>query len=218
VWTTKYHEVAASAMVEAEQVEVKLAELMGHLSVHFSRREPVVQAGMYVRGLLSDLPRKNCWTLAEYAGDATPDRMQRLLERASWDTLAAMGTVRDFVAEHLAGAGGGLAILVLDESGVEKTGIATCGVKRQYVGCAGKVANAVNVVNASYSTDHGHALIGARLYVPVEQIDDPQVRRAMGFRTIWSFGPSRSWAPTCWSTPSPPGAGGLVHRRRGLRP
>jgi SRSO17 transposase len=180
VWTTKYHEVAASAMVEAEQVEVKLAELMGHLSVHFSRREPAVQAGKYVRGLLSDLPRKNCWTLAEYAGDATPDRMQRLLERASWDTLAAMGTVRDFVAEHLAGAGGGLAILVLDESGVEKTGIATCGVKRQYVGCAGKVANAVNVVNASYGTDHGHALIGARLYVPVEQIDDPQVRRAMG--------------------------------------
>jgi hypothetical protein len=41
--------------------------------------------------LLSDLPRKNCWTLAEYAGDATPDRMQRLLDRACWDTMAAMG-------------------------------------------------------------------------------------------------------------------------------
>jgi hypothetical protein len=53
--------------------------------VHFGRVEPFVQAGKYVRGLMSDLPRKNSWTLAEYAGDATPDRMQRRLERASWD-------------------------------------------------------------------------------------------------------------------------------------
>jgi hypothetical protein len=93
-------------MVDAERAGEKLAELMGHLGVHFTRREPFAQAGKYVRGLLSDLPRKNCWALAEYAGDATPDRMQRLLERASWDTLAAMGTVRDFVAGHLAGDGG----------------------------------------------------------------------------------------------------------------
>jgi SRSO17 transposase len=180
VWTTKYHEVAASAIVEAGRVAEKLTELMGHLSVHFTRWEPVAQAGKYVRGLLSDLPRKNCWTLAEYAGDKSPDRMQRLLERASWDTLAAMGTVRDFVAEHLC-RDGGPAMLVLDESGAEKTGTATCGTKRQYVGCAGKVANSVNLLNATYSTDsRGHALIGSRIYLPVEHCDDPATRQRMG--------------------------------------
>ncbi len=73
-------------MVEAGQIAEKLAELMDHLSGHFARWEPLAQAGEHVRGLLSDLPRKNCWTLAEYARDSTPDRMQRLLERASWDT------------------------------------------------------------------------------------------------------------------------------------
>src|SRR3982751_1664119 len=104
--------------------------------------------------------------------------MQRLLERASWDTMAAMGTVRDFVGEHL--AGDGLAVLVLDESGDEKTGSATCGVKRQYVGCAGKVANAVNFVNATYSTGRGHALIGSRLYIPAEQLGDDAIRTVMG--------------------------------------
>jgi SRSO17 transposase len=173
-------------MVEAGRVEQKRAELMGRLGVHFARVEPFTQAGRYVRGLLSDLPRKNCWTLAEYAGDATPDRMQRLLERASWDTMAAMGTVRDFVAEHLA-AGDGLAVLVLDESGDEKTGTATCGVKRQYVGCAGKVANAVNFVNATYSTPRGHALIGSRLYIPAEQLDDDATRTAMGIAADHQF-------------------------------
>jgi len=138
-----------------------------------------VSAGKYVRGLLSDLLRKNCWTLAEYAGDTTPDRMQRLLERASWNTMAAMGAVRDFVAEHL-DDGTGVAVLVLDESGDEKTGTATCGVKRQYVGCAGKVANAVNFVNATYSTPRGHALIGSRLYIPAEHLDDEATRTNMG--------------------------------------
>ena len=173
-------------MVEAGRVEQKRVELVGRLGVHFTRVEPFAQAGKYVRGLMSDLPRKNCWTLAEYAGDATPDRMQRLLDRASWDTMAAMGTVRDFVAEHLAG-GGGLAVLVLDESGDEKTGTATCGVKRQYVGCAGKITNAVNFVNATYSTPRGHALIGSRLYIPAEQLDDSSVRAAMGIDADHEF-------------------------------
>jgi hypothetical protein len=46
-----------------------------------------------VLGLLSDLPRKNYWTIAEWAGEATPDGMQHLLGRAKWDA----GQVRDDV-------------------------------------------------------------------------------------------------------------------------
>jgi SRSO17 transposase len=177
--------MAAAVMVEAGLAGEKLAELMGRLGVCFTRVEPRAQAGKYVRGLMSDLPRKNCWALAEYAGDRTPDRMQRLLERACWDAMAAMGTVRDFVAEHL--GGDGLCVLVLDESGDEKTGTATCGVKRQYVGCAGKVANAVNFVNATYSTPRGHALIGSRLYIPSEHLHDETTRQAMGIEADHEF-------------------------------
>jgi hypothetical protein len=35
-------------------------------------------ARAFVRGLLADRPRKNCWTIAEHAGDPTPDGMQHL--------------------------------------------------------------------------------------------------------------------------------------------
>ncbi|TNC28631.1 IS701 family transposase [Amycolatopsis alkalitolerans] len=132
------------------------------------------------------MPRKNCWTLAEYAGDAAPHRMQRLLERASWNTFAVMHAVRDFVAEHLADPHG-LAVLVLDESGQEKSGTTTAGVKRQYVGCAGKVANAVNFVNATYSTPRGHALVGSRLYIPAEQLADETTRTTMGIDPAHEF-------------------------------
>jgi hypothetical protein len=38
-----------------------------------------------VYGLLADLPRQDCWTLAEHAGSPNPDGMQHLLGRAVWD-------------------------------------------------------------------------------------------------------------------------------------
>jgi hypothetical protein len=169
--------VAAAAIVEAEAAGRYLDELMDALACCFFRVEPRLQARKYVRALMSDLPRKNCWAIAEHAGDASPDRMQRLLERARWDTMAAMGKIRRFVTGHLVSE---RAVAVLDESGQEKKGTATAGVKRQYVGCAGRVSNAINIVYCSYATPSGHALVGARPYLPAEWAADPDRRDAAG--------------------------------------
>jgi SRSO17 transposase len=168
------YETAAALMVEAGELAAQRRdELMGRVGRLFARREPFQQAGKYVQGLMSDLPRKNGWSLAEAAGDRSPDKTQRLLNHACWDHHAAMGAVRDFVVEHLADPHAGSdavgAVAVLDETGQEKKGDATAGVKRQYVGCAGQVANAINVVYCTYATARGHAQVGARLYVPKEQ-------------------------------------------------
>lgn len=59
-------------------------QAMDRIAGRFARVEPRRRARALVLGLLSDLPRKNCWTLAEHAGDATPDGMQHLLHRAKW--------------------------------------------------------------------------------------------------------------------------------------
>jgi len=167
---------AAAAIVEGRLAGANLAELHRRLGACFGRVEPFRQAGKYITALMSDLPRKNGWTIAEHAGDATPDRTQRLLNQAVWDHDKAMAMVRGFVTEHLAGD---LAVAALDETGQEKHGSATAGVKRQYMGCAGRVANGVNTVHCSYATPQGHALIGARLYLPAEQITD-EARRELG--------------------------------------
>jgi SRSO17 transposase len=148
------YETAAALMVEAGELAAERRdELMGRVGAVFARREPFQQARKYVRGLLSDLPPKNGWTLAEAAGDRSPDKTQRLLNHASWDHHAAMGVVRDFVVEHLTdphtGADPVGAVAVLDETGQEKKGTGTFAVKRQYVGCAGQVANAINVTALS---------------------------------------------------------------------
>lgn len=165
-------------MVEAaELTQVNRGELLERLAGVFARPEPWQQAGKYIDGLASDLSRKNGWTLAEQAGDATPDKMQRLLNHASWDHEQAAAVVRGFVAEHLAGPD---AVVVIDESGQEKAGSCTAGVKRQYVGCAGKITNAVNVVYATWASRCGHAIVGARLYLPHEWADDVSRRARAG--------------------------------------
>jgi SRSO17 transposase len=164
---------AAAAIVEAEAVGEHLDDLMASMAGCFRRWEPRAQARKYVRALMSDLPRKNCWSIAEHAGDQTPGKMQHLLERATWDTMAAMAAVRGFVCDRL---DDGDAVAILEESGQEKKGTATIGVKRQYVGCAGRISNAINVVYCSFATKAGHALVGARLYLPAEQAADPDRR------------------------------------------
>jgi hypothetical protein len=53
-----------------------LDKLMGTIARDLGRLEPADGARAFVLELLSDLPRKNCWTIAELAGDASPDGMQ----------------------------------------------------------------------------------------------------------------------------------------------
>lgn len=121
------YETAAPAMIEAAQLaRANHDDLVARLGTVFARREPRLQAGKYIRGLSSDLPRKNGWTLAEHAGDRSPDKTQRLLNHAVWDADEAMRIVRDFIVEHL---GDPDAVAVLDETGQEKKGTHTAGVK-----------------------------------------------------------------------------------------
>ena len=146
-----------------------------------------MQAGKYAAAVMSDLRRRNGWTIAERSGDRTPDRTQRLLNRAVWDAFAAMGAVRRFAVAGLddaarkTGRRRGLAVGAIDETGQVKAGTRTAGVKRQYLGCVGKVANGINTVHLSYVREGaGHALIGAREWIPAAHIGDPVKSLAMG--------------------------------------
>jgi SRSO17 transposase len=132
-----------------------------------------------VNALASELPSRNGWSIAERCGDRSPDCAQRLLNRASWDEMAAMSQVRKHAVAGLDGAvrrcrRKRMTVGALDETGQEKQGSRTAGVKRQYMGCAGRVANGINTVHLSYVREKtGHALIGARQWIPEEQVKDP---------------------------------------------
>jgi SRSO17 transposase len=152
---------------------------MGLLRSCFARTQTWLQAGKYVNALASDLPSRNGWTIGEQAGDKSPAKAQRLLNRACWDEESAMSQVRRYAAAGLDAAASRsrrrrMTVGALDETGQEKQGGSTAGVKRQYMGCAGRVANGINTVHLSYVREKtGHALAGARQWIPAEDIKDP---------------------------------------------
>lgn len=119
---------------------------MGRIAGRFARVEPRRRAGRLVLGLLSDLPRKNCWTIAEWAGEATPHGMQHLLGRAKWDADA----VRGYVVEHLHDD---QAVLVVDETGDVKKGTDTVSVQRQYTGTAGRIHQSLTQTRGGRSVE-----------------------------------------------------------------
>jgi SRSO17 transposase len=155
--------VAAGHSVDPGRWAAGLDEVMGRIAGRFSRVEPRRRARAFLLGLLAELPRKNCWTIAELAGDATPGGMQHFLAAASWDADGVRDDLREYVIEHLGDPG---AVLVVDETGDLKKGSATAGVQRQYSGTAGRIENCQVAVFLTYAAPAGHALIDRALYLP----------------------------------------------------
>jgi len=155
----------------------ELEEVHGRLAPLFKRPEPRARALGYLKGLLSNIERKNGWQLAEFMGEATPDGVQHLLERAHWNADEARDILREYVIEHLGDAD---AVLIVDETGFIKKGRHSAGVKRQYSGTAGRIENSQVGVFLSYAGHGGAAFIDRQLYLPQEWIDDPARCRAAG--------------------------------------
>ncbi|MEO3928586.1 IS701 family transposase [Micromonosporaceae bacterium B7E4] len=150
---------------------------MGCFAGRFGRVEPRRAAAGFVTGLPADLEVKTCWQLAEQAGHARPDAMQRLLYRAVWDADAVRDDLRQLVTDRL---GGPDAVLSVDETGDLKKGTHTVGVQRQYTGTAGRIENSQVGVSLGYAGADGHTLIDRRVYLPASWTDDPDRCRAAG--------------------------------------
>jgi SRSO17 transposase len=144
-------------------------DLFALVAGRFPRVEARLQARAYVRGLLAPLASKNSWTLAEAAGNKTPDKMQRLLNRAAWDAGGVRDDLRGYAARHLGDASG---VLVAGETGFVKKGTRSAGVQRQYSGTAGRAGNCQLGVFLAYASPRGRALVDRELYLPKSWTDD----------------------------------------------
>ena len=118
--------------------------------------------------------RKNGWQLAEQAGGATPDGVQRLLSTCRWD----VGLVRDpSGTTRWSTWGDDEAVLVVDETGFIKKGNKPVGVQRQYSGTAGRVENCQVGVFLAYAWARGRTLLDRELYRPQVWAGDRERRR-----------------------------------------
>src|SRR3954466_7847653 len=163
-------------VAEVQDWAAGLEEVHRRIAGAFARAEPRARVLAYLRGLLGQLERKNGWTLAEAAGEVSPDGMQRLLRTADWDAEVVRDELRSYVVERL-GPGG---VLIVDETGFIKKGARSAGVARQYTGTTGKIDNCQIGVFLGYATDTGRALIDRELYLPRAWTDDRERARAAG--------------------------------------
>ena len=187
----------AAAIEQVQAWAAGLDALHARIAGRFARAEPRRRVLAYLRGLLGNVGRKNGWQLAEHAGEATPDGMQRLLATADWDPDLIRDDLRGYVVEHLGDPGG---VLVVDETGFLKKGTTSVGVQRQYSGTAGKVDNCQLGVFLAYASPRGRAFIDRELCLPRH---GPTIGAAAGLPGSLSTWGSRQAA----AGPGPAGAG-----------
>jgi SRSO17 transposase len=165
----------------------RLRELHEQLRPRFARPEVFERALLYLQAVLSDIPRKNGWQIAEQARQGRPYGMQRLLSRAVWDQDGVRDDLRALVCQSLhppalmpvcASPEPLWPVLVIDESCFPKRGRHSAGVAPQYCGRTGRVENCQAGVFLSYVTALGHALIDRELYLPEEWCADLPRRHA----------------------------------------
>ncbi len=153
-----------------------LLHLHQRLRPHFARPEVHQHVLLYLQAILSDIPRKNGWQIAEHARQGRPYGMQRLLSRAVWDEDGVRDDLRTLVCQTLCPlpvlleqkleSRAPFPVLVIDESGFPKRGRHSAGVGPQYCGLTGRVENCQVGVFLAYVTTLGHALIDRELYLP----------------------------------------------------
>jgi len=177
VWNPRVAAVAAAHSVDPDRWLTAYGAVIDKIESRFARHEPLRHAGGLMLGMLSTLEKKNCWTIAEYLGEVTPDGLQHLLARAAWDADAVRDDLRTYVVDAF---GDKDAVLIWDETGDLKKGACTVGVQRQYTGTAGRIENSQVAVYLTYATGRGHAFIDRSLYLPVAWADDEQRRSDAG--------------------------------------
>jgi SRSO17 transposase len=151
----------------------ELREFLGSFHVRFRRPEGAEALERYMTGLLTELPTKNCDTIAQAVPGTSEQRLQEFLTNMQWD---AEDLNRQRVQKLMAEATLGDGVLVLDDTGFAKQGKASVGVARQYSGTLGKVGNCQIAVTCCYADPQAMWPVAVRLYLPQAWAEDRERR------------------------------------------
>ena len=117
---------------------------------------------MYLKGLLSNLPRKVTERIALRFRKGVRS-LQHFIGQSPWECEGFLKKQQELVVETLGEADG---VVLVDESGMVKQGAGSAGVGPQYCGSVGKVANSQVGVYLGYASRKGHAFLDGRLFLP----------------------------------------------------
>jgi SRSO17 transposase len=152
----------------------ELDDFLSTFKVRFRRPEAEAALERYLTGLLTQLPNKNCDTMAQAVPGTHEQRLQGFLTTMQWDEEELnRQRVEKMIAEATVGNG----VLLFDDTGFAKQGKASVGVVRQYAGTLGKVGNCQVAVTCCYSDPQASWPVAVRLYLPEPWTADPERRK-----------------------------------------
>jgi SRSO17 transposase len=151
----------------------ELQAFLGAFQVRFRRPEARAALERYTTGLLTELPNKNCDTIAQAVPGTSAQRLQEFLTNRPWDEADLnRQRVQKMIAEATLGDG----VLVLDATGFPKQGQASVGVARQYSGTLGKVDTCQIAVTWCDTDLQATWPVAVRLYLPKDWARDADRR------------------------------------------
>src|SRR6266436_3117832 len=145
-----------------EQVLPRLHTFMEPFVDTLHGQAPRGHVQTYVRGLLSDVERKNVESIAYHFGQERLG-LQGFIGWGDWDDAPLRQELRSQVGQQLGQEEG---VLVFDPSAFPKSGRESVGVARQWCGRLGKVDNCQVAIYLGYVSRQGHTLVDQRLYLP----------------------------------------------------
>ena len=150
----------------------------------FSHRAQRGGLQRYVRGVLSDSPRKSMEAMwARLSDPGSYQALQYFISEAAWSADAVWRQLRSAIPAREG-------IVIIDGTGFPKQGPASVGVQRQYSGTLGKVGNCQVAVTAALWTGTHAWLLGALLYLPKTWLTAAQralgrIPKAVRFQEKW---------------------------------
>lgn len=154
----------------------RLDQFAEPFAARLRRPEQRVHTQSYLRGLLSDVERKNAETIA-YRHDEDRQGLQTFLGTAHWDWRPLLDELASQVGTTLGEPDG---VIVFDPSAFPKKGRRSAAVARQWCGRLGKIDNCQVGIFMGYASRDEHALVDMRLYVPKEWTKDRRRRKQCG--------------------------------------
>ncbi|MFI8093859.1 IS701 family transposase [Streptomyces sp. NPDC086080] len=182
--TKNQEAVAAQATVAHALWSGSFEGVMSRVAGCFPRRETRLTCRNMVEGLLMVKESANCWSLAEAIGHGGPHVLQHFLSRARFDEEAVRRAAADWTVEQL---GTRNVMLVVDETGNEKSSTDAVGAARQYSGALGGIGLCQVAVHLSYVSADGHALVDRRLYLGEDWAADDERRELSGVPDTTGF-------------------------------
>lgn len=170
---------------DIHQMVDELQHFYQEFNTCFQRRDQAAHGWVYLKGLLSDLPRKVTERIALRFGTCVRS-LQHFIGQSRWGLEAFLQKQQALVVESLGEPDG---VLLVDESGMVKQGGHSAGVGAQYCGSVGKVANSQVGVYLGYASRKGHAFLDAKMYVPQQWFEKAHqtLRQACGLPDELSY-------------------------------